>query len=292
MRLARHIAPAAALGVLGCGAVLVLTIPLSAAAEKSEAAAKTPPAPKVSTFAPADDLVRQVDLYIESLKEIVSSEENYKDDKDKFARQSNTLVVVALALGLHDEDNKYKAAAGALMKAAQAVAAAKDYTAARKSVAVLAAATTAKIDAPLRWEKVAALPELMNQVPAVHTKLKLLTQGANFKKRAKDAAGHVAVIAVIAQGTLSDASAAKNAEQVRQWQKFSAAMRDGAATVGAAIRNADQKALAPAMQKLNQSCEDCHTVFHPTLVNPVNPGQPVNPVQPVQQRAATRPPNR
>jgi hypothetical protein len=226
-----------------------------------------PAPPKVSTFAPAADLANQADQYIKELDKSVASEEDYKDSAEKVAKDSNTLIVIALALGLHDQESKYKAAAGGLMKAAQQVAAAKDYAAAQKAVAAVkaAAAGEAKADAELKWEKVAALPELMKQVPLVNTKLKMKLKGANFKKKAKDTAGYTAALAVIAQAAMADHSATKNDEQVKQWQKFSAAARDDAAAVNAAIHKGDQDAADAGMKKLNQSCEDCHAVFKPDV---------------------------
>jgi hypothetical protein len=225
-------------------------------------------APKVSTFAPAEDLARQADKFIKTKKDTVASEEEYGDSEGKVVRDANTLVVIALALGLHDQENKYKAGAGALMKAAREVAATKDYASAKKAVAALekVAADSGKAGAPLKWEKVAALPDLMKQVPMVNTKLKLCVTKTSFKKKAKDGAGYSAVIAAIAQGTIADTSATKNAEQVKLWQKFSVAMRDDAGAVNAAIRKGDQPAAAKAMTKLNQSCEDCHAVFKPDVV--------------------------
>jgi len=222
-------------------------------------------APKVSTFAPAEDLARQADKYIESMKNTVASQGEYNDSEGKIGRDSNTLIVIALALGLHDQDNKYKARAGTLIKAAQDVAATKDYASAKKAVATLekAAAASGRAQAKLKWEKVASLPDLMKQVPMVNTKLKLCVSKTNFKKKAKDSAGYSAVIAAIAQGTIADTSATKNAAQVKQWQKFSKAMRDHAGAANAAIRKGDRPASDKAMKKLNQSCEDCHAVFKP-----------------------------
>jgi cytochrome c556 len=222
-------------------------------------------APKVSTFAPAEDLARQADKFIESMKNTVASEEEYKDSEGKIGRDSNTLIVIALAMGLHDQESKYKARAGALMKAAQDVAATKDYASAKKAVAALEKVVGAEGNAgpELRWEKVASLPDLMKQVPLIHTKLKLCVKGANFKKKAADSAGYSAVIAAIAQGSIADTSATKNIDQVKLWRKFSTAMRDDAGAVNAAIHKGDAPATAKAMKKLNQSCEDCHDVFKP-----------------------------
>jgi hypothetical protein len=225
-------------------------------------------APKVSTFAPAEDLANQVGQYIKAMKNTVADEQEYKDSEGKVVRDASTLAVIALALGLHDQDNKYKANAAALIKAAQDVAATKDYASAKKAVAALEAVAAAKGDSggQLKWEKVAALPELMKQEPMVHTKLKLYVKGASFKKKAKDIAGYSAVIAAIAQGTIADTSATKNADQVKLWQKLSEVIRDAAGELNAAIHKGDEAAAATAMKKLNQSCEDCHKVFKPEVI--------------------------
>ena len=229
--------------------------------------------PKVSAFAPAEDLARQADKYIESLKNTVASKEEYDDSEGKVGRESNTLAVIVLALGLHDKDNKYKDKAPALIRAAKDVAAtegydaATKYAAAKKAVAALGevAAADGRAGGKLKWEKVASLPDLMKQVPMVNTKLKLCLSKANFKKKAKDSAGYTAVIAAIAQGAIADTSATKNADQVKLWQKFSKAMRDHAGAANAAIHKGDAAATDKAMQKLNQSCEDCHKVFKPDV---------------------------
>jgi cytochrome c556 len=227
-------------------------------------AADADAAPKVSTFAPAEDLANQADKYLDELEQTVATEADYKDGQDKIARDANTLIVVALALGLHDQDSKYKASAGAVTKAAGELAATKDFDAAKKAVAAIKDAAEGKGQAggELKWEKVASLGELMKQVPVINTKLKLNVKGSKFKKKAKDTAGYTAVIAVIAQGSMADTSATKSPDQVKQWQGFSTAMRDHAGTINAAIHKGDQDAADAAMKKLAQSCDDCHDVFH------------------------------
>jgi hypothetical protein len=243
---------------------------LAVAVEKALGDAPSmPPAPKVSTFAPADDLANQVDKYIKDLEDIVATEDEYKDSisesNSKVANHANTLVVIALALGLHDQESKYKPIAGALIKAAQNLAATKDYASAKKGVAALKEAAGGKdaANVELKWQKVASLPELMKEVPMINPKLKRLVKGANFQKKAKDTAGYSAAIAAIAQGSMADLSEAKNADQVKQWYGFSAAMRDHAGAVNAAIHKGNEPATAEAMKKLAQSCDDCHAVFHP-----------------------------
>jgi cytochrome c556 len=221
--------------------------------------------PKVSTYAPAADLANQAEQYIGDLEKSVANAGTYTENVEKIAKDSNTLIIVALALGLNDQDSKYKKSAGALMKAAQDVAAAKDFAAAQKAVASVkdAAAGKGKATGELKWEKVAALPELMKQVPVINTKLKMKIKGANFKKKAKDTQGYTAVMAAISQGAMADTSATKNADEVKQWKKFSAEARDLAGEVNAAIHKGDEAAAKTAMEKLNVSCEDCHAVFKP-----------------------------
>jgi hypothetical protein len=244
-------------------AALGVLVVASSAVVAADPAMPTPP--KVSTFAPAADLANQADRYIKDLENGVANEPDYKDSVENIAKQSNTLVVIALALGLHDQESKYKTVAGAVIKAAQAVAATKDYESAKKAVAALKAAAAGGGEAggELKWEKVAALPELMKQVPVINSKLKLNIKPAKFKKKAKDTEGYTAVIAAIAQGSMADTSATKLPDQVKQWYGFSAAMRDDAGALNAAIHKGDEPAAAKAMKKLAQSCEDCHAVFHP-----------------------------
>ena len=202
--------------------------------------------------------------YIEDLEDVVQTEEDYNDSEDKIAKSANTLVVIALALGLHDEDNKYKASAAALIKAAQDLAATQDYASAKAGVAAVKAATAPQggDGAELKWEKVAALPALMKQVPLINTKLKRYTTEKRFESKAEDTVGFSAVIAAIAQGTIADTSQAENAQQVQQWYGFSVQMRDAAAAVNSAIHALDEDATKDAMAQLQKSCDDCHAVFH------------------------------
>ncbi len=219
----------------------------------------------VSTYAPADDLANQADQYIKGLKKSVESADVFKDEAAKLSQDANTLVVIALALGLHDQESKYKANASALMKAAQEVAAAKDFEAAKKAVADLEKATTTKSDGamPTQWEKVASLPELMKSVPRINSKLKMNIKGSKFQKKAKDTAGYTAVLAVIAQASRVDTSETKSAEQVKQWQDFCDRMREHSSVINKAIHKGEAKVAEAEMKKLTQSCDDCHAVFHP-----------------------------
>jgi hypothetical protein len=247
---------------------IVVLLGVSLVGEKAQAA----DASKVSTYAPAEDLAKEVGRYLDEMRKIVADEEEYKLSEGKIARDASTLAVIVLALGLHDQENKYKDNAAALLKAAQDVVAAKDYATAKKAFETLDATATGegKSVGSLKWEKVAPLPELMKQVPMVHTKLKLNVKGKSFTKKAKNIAGYSATIAAVAQGASADTSATKNADEVKLWTKYSEAMRNDAGEVNAAIHKGDEPAAAKAMKKLNQSCDDCHKVFKPDVISKTN----------------------
>lgn len=232
------------------------------------AQAAPPPAPPVSSIAPAKDLEELVPDYVKDLEEAVESEEAYKEEAEQMAKEANALCVLALTLGLHDEDNKFQKAAPALLKAAQQAAAAKDYASAKAGVeAVKAALATNGDPAALKWEPVASLPELMKYIPQLDTRVKRYVNPRRFAKYASRANPYSAMIAAIAQGTVADTSEAKNDEQVQQWYGFMTHMRDAAAAVNAACHKADEAAALAAMSNLGQSCDDCHAVFHPEELN-------------------------
>jgi hypothetical protein len=227
-------------------------------------AAEPPAAPKVSTFAPAKDVAAQIDTYVERLEESVQSEDEFKEAEAKVAKDSNTLILLALAAGLHDEDVKYKAAAPSLLKAAQELAKAKGFAATKAGVAAVKKALDSKEGNPaeLKWVKSASLPELMKQVPLVNSRLKRNLRGEKLKSKAKDNAGDSATLAVIAQGSLADTSETKSADQVAKWYGLCVQMRNAAAGLNKAVHDGDAKAAEKAMSALNQSCDDCHEVFH------------------------------
>lgn len=220
--------------------------------------------PKVSTFAPAKDLVAQVDYYVERLENAVKDESEYKDSKDKIVKDANTLAVLALTLGLSDEDNNYKKAAPGLVKASQKLCAAKDFAAAKAGVAGVKGALSSSGDASgMKWEKVASLEALMAQVPLVNSRLKRNVGGIRFAKMAKENAGGSAALAAIAQASMANADDVKKLGDAEKWNKFCAEMRDAAGALNAAIHGKDKDAAGAAMKKLAKSCDDCHEVFHP-----------------------------
>jgi hypothetical protein len=220
--------------------------------------------PKVSTFAPAEDLAAEASGCIEQLEDAVKDESGFDDAKAKIAKDANTLVVIALALGMHDKDNAFKNAAPAMIKAAQELAAAKDHAAAKAAVDALKAASKSKAAGAdkLKWEKVASLPELMQAVPLINTKLKKATKGSRFEKKLTESAGQSAVLAAIAQGTIANSGDTKKPDKSAEWTKFCVQMRDAAGAVNASIHAKDQKATEAGIEKMTKACDECHAVFN------------------------------
>ena len=239
--------------ILTCVAVMATGLSVMAA---------PPEAPPVSKIAKADDLVGQVDYYLGELEESIKSEDEYADSPEKLVKNANTMILIALALGLHDQDNKYKAAAPAMVKASQELAATKDYSAAKKGVAALKAATSSKGDPSLlKWGEVADLRTLMEKVPLINTRLKRNLR--RFKSKVEETAGDSAVLAVIAQGSMASVGKTKKPNEADKWYAFCEEMRDAAVALNASIHAQDEDAKDKAMEALAKSCDNCHEVFHP-----------------------------
>ena len=231
--------------------------------------------PAPSTFAPAKELTDQVSDYIKKLETSTATEADYNDLKANVARDADTLAVIALTLGLHDTDNKYKKAAPALIKACQLTSKTKDYAAAKAGIEAIKKAAKDQTGNPanLKWEKVASLKELMEAVPLVHTKLKKYVTPKRLKTKPDVAPGCLSVIAAIAQGAIHNAKDTEKPKEVEEWEKFCFQMRDAATKTHQSITGIkdkkkmtadEKKAVKDAMVDLQQSCDDCHGVFHKT----------------------------
>ncbi len=224
-------------------------------------AAEPPQAPVLSTLVSVDDLVAQVEYYVDELEECVEDLEEYEDSVEKIARYSNTLAVVALAVGLHDQDSKLRKAAPVLVKASQELAHAKGFSNARAGVARVKAALSASGNpSTLKWAKVGDLHALMKQVPLVNTRVKRYLR--RFEKGAKYLAGGSATMVAIAQGSMPNADETESPDKVQEWYQFCAQMRDAAGALNEAVHAENEDAAKQAMVALQQSCDDCHAVFH------------------------------
>jgi hypothetical protein len=227
------------------------------------AAAPTPP--KVSDFAPVEDVLGQVDYYLNRLEAALADEADYSQGiKNRVKKDSNTLVVLLLVIGLHDQDSKLRAVAPTLLPLTQKLAAsAEDYSQAKPAFDELHAITEqgATGGQPLKWEKVAELGQLMKQVPTINNRLKRSLRERSFEKDAAKSAGYAAALAAIAQASMADTHEVKNPDDTQKWYDFCTTMRDAAGQINSAVHRQDFDAATAAMERMQTNCDDCHAVF-------------------------------
>src|SRR5690606_22049184 len=124
---------------------------------------------------------------------------------------------MVLVLANHDEANKHKQHATAIVAAATKLADNHDnYAEATAALAELKKSVAGETEAgePLAWQKVADLPAIMEHVAVVNSKLK---RGVRRLERNQDeAAAEAATLAAIAQASIFDHSAADE-DQVDEW---------------------------------------------------------------------------
>ncbi len=226
-----------------------------------------PPAPpKVSSFAPAADLLQQVDFFIGRVETSLADPASFDAAKQsRTLKDANTLAVLAMALSLHDEQFPQKRCMPAMLKAAHELAAAESSAErARESLQAIKAARAgegAGGNDTVKWEKTASLAALMKQVPVISAPLKRAVEPSRLARQATQAAGQSAALAAIAQAALLDLEYAKSSDEGDAWVRLCEEMRDGAGEVNAAVHARDQARVASGMQRLMHSCDACHAKF-------------------------------
>ncbi len=221
--------------------------------------------PPVSSFAPHEDLLGQIDFFIGRVEESLSDPAGFDLAKQsRTLKDANTLAVLALVLSQHDGDFPQKSSMPALLKAAQKLAAA-EANAALAQQALTAIKSAREGDSPsadpVKWERVASLPLLMKQVPLVHAGLKRGVAPNRLKRTAEQSAGQAATLAAVAQASRFDDEYAGTPEEVAAWQTFCAEMRDAAGEVNSAVHAQDQTRVDAGMRRMLESCEACHAKF-------------------------------
>ena len=224
-------------------------------------AAEPPLPPALSSLVPVEDLVAQVEYYVEELEECVEDSQEFEDSAEKIERYAGTVAVLALSVGLHDQDTPLRRAAPVLVKVSQELAVSKDFSSARMAVSKLKAALTSTGNpAALKWGKVADLHALMEQVPLINTRIKRYMR--RFEKGIPYVIGNSAALVAIGQGSMPNADETEAPDKVAEWYKFCIQMRDSASALNKAAHANDEAAAETAMKALQQSCDDCHAVFH------------------------------
>ncbi|HEY2881138.1 MAG TPA: hypothetical protein VGJ15_01865, partial [Pirellulales bacterium] len=95
------------IGLFLAGLLAAITLRMSLAAD---APVKNPPAvPPASKYAPADDLLGQVDLYLQHLDETIANQADFDDGaKSRLKKDATTLAVLFDVLDQHDTENRFQ----------------------------------------------------------------------------------------------------------------------------------------------------------------------------------------
>ena len=231
---------------------------------------RPPPAtmtpPRNSQHSPLPTILpRNSKSSVPDLQKAVADEEEYKSQVEgRFTRDGDTITLIAIALGLHDQDSPLKPNAKAIAAAARTLAKAKGFAATKQAVADIKVAVDGQGTgtAELKWGKVATLKGLMkDEVPPINNKLKNGLR--RFKKRAGEIAANAATMALIAENANLYVADTKHPAEGKQWTEFATQTRAAAVDLAAEAHAGDEPGAKAAMDKLTQSCHDCHKVFNP-----------------------------
>ena len=241
---------------------------------------------EIVPFPPVEDLVAQVDAYIDkigsSLADLVGTTK-YIEDAADIARDANALALVALALGLAQDDSKYKKSASQIIEATKSLADAKNFDEGQKAYTALKESLTATGGNPLSWtEKVANLKQTMKALPNLNSAVKRVsdTERKLFvilgRPNAQQVYSQLAALAVISQGSIPNVDETTKPDATAEWKRLCEEFRDAAIKTNAAAHqyakdNADGKepdysVFSTRFRAMTDSCDDCHKVFFPGAV--------------------------
>ncbi len=187
----------------------------------SRAFSEAPAVPKVSTFAPAEDLLQQIDFFMGRVAESLADPADFDLAKQaRTLKDANTLAALSLVLALSDQDHPQKASMPMMLRAAQRLAVAEDsFEKANAAFGEIRRARGGAVEpvAAARWEKSASLAALMKQVPLIHAGLKRGVEPSRLTRQAPQSAGQSAALAAIAQASMVDSEYAKTPAEVEKW---------------------------------------------------------------------------
>lgn len=234
---------------------LVIPILLTAADGKTD--------PKPSSYAPAQDLAAQIDVFVKQIENDLAAEADYADEqKDRIVKDANTVVVIAQVLANHDEEHALRKAAPEIVTAASKLAESTGkYSDAKSAFDALKMSLQSAKGGEVGWKPVAEVASLMKQVPIVNNKLRAGVTGRRFDRTIDQSAGQAATLAAIAEASLHDTTYCASKEDEVEWAKVCAAMRDAASEVRVAVRKKDQATAQAGLAKLVKTCDQCHEKF-------------------------------
>ncbi|MBM4003322.1 MAG: cytochrome c [Planctomycetes bacterium] len=220
-------------------------------------------AAKPSAYAPANDLIRQLEAMVKRMGEDLSAEADYGEDQQgRIVKDANTVIVIGQVLGVHDQDHRLKGSAAGIISAAGKLAGCTaEFARAQGAWNELKMAMSDRSEEKVEWKPTADIAALMKQVPIINNSLRRGVGGNRFAKSLDQSAAQAATLAAIAELAGLDNTYCEAGDDFDLWRKVSAEMRDAAASVVTAVRKEDQSAASASLDRLVKTCDACHERF-------------------------------
>ena len=241
--------------------VAVLSFAIMAAEPPTEEVNRKP-----STYAPAKDLESQVQFFLDRIKDDLKDESEYGEESVKrVVRDANTLAVLALVLGKHDEANRFQSSAATLLENALKLAEkSQDYKEARSAYAKLVESTNRH-----EWLDRIGVEKCREHCrsdepgsePQYETARASAERWNGLRSCRDEAAGLAATLAAIAQVSMFDDSYCSDQADRADWIELCGLMRDAAYDINQAVHRGDREAAVSGLKPLTRTCDDCHEQF-------------------------------
>jgi hypothetical protein len=242
-----------------------MAIVVGLCASAAWAMADGPPAgPPLSTVVSADDLAGQIRRYGEELATHLETAESYKAAVEDVKKIANTEAMLAMVLAKHDSTSDLTPSAPAVVVAAQQLAKADGFEAAKQAQTQLAQALAGQAQpvALPSWSKLASQLEVMEASEDIFTRLRTSLKRMDPARR-KQNMERAAVLVALGEASLYDTHEVKDPAQLPQWYTMCAELRTSAAELSAKIKAGDRMGVTDALKRVDKSCDDCHKVFTP-----------------------------
>ncbi len=221
---------------------------------------------KVSSFAPTKDTIAQLKAFMKAIGKDLSDKEDFGEDQhNRIALNGQTIAVLALTLGMHDEKNDVKSNAGEVFDAAIELADnAESFDDASKSYQKLEETLETKdsSERELSWDESVDIAALMKQVPIVNKSVRRgVDDERRFERTAKKTAQKVVTLAAIAHVSMMNTDYCGDEDDEKEWKKICADMRDACTDVYKALMAKDQKKAQAGNDRVVETCDACHHKF-------------------------------
>ena len=206
--------------------------------------------------------------------EDLGSGDDFAEAAGSLARDVNTLLILAMAIGQSEEKGEINSAP-AIVQACKDVLAATDATGAAMATKQLQAAIAAPASGgETKWEKAASLAPLMTKtLPSLTTEIKRLSRNQNTLTRGDNAAkvaGDAATLAVIAYGCRVNVSETNAPTEEKLWKEYCDRLCGASLKLNDSVTSLREKKgsfedFSAALQEVEATCNTtCHEKFSAT----------------------------